>query len=465
MLATLSILSCAHVHSELPNVVLFLVDDLGYGDLGFTGHPTTLTPKLDELSRQGKRLTTWYSAYPVCTSSRPMLSQVHYPYLLCALYQAVMTGRQPPRLGMPGVINSLSAAGLPLTELTVQEFGNRQMVSDPFLKSSKGNHGRRSTYVVDDGEGFASPCTPAMQQQQQELLQRRGWLYTEENAAASDAAANSRERLRPTARDEVTLGPSLPLPLIHQNKALNISEILEQPVDITQLTPRWSAMVENFTRSYYVDSPLFLYLAFAHVHTATPNIPGLQYSSCSFVNVTRRGRFGDALAEVDWMVGRVWTLFEELEIANNTLFLFWSDNGPSLRWGASAGSTGLFTGRAAGYPDTGKGSTWEGGIRMPAFAVWPGKITPGTSTPEVVSSLDVLPTLLRLAGIPAPTEAGKQLDGVDFVDLLLDDAGLSKHTFLPFYNEPQIANASTRIFAARMQYEGVAYKLHWITSP
>lgn len=60
---------------------------------------------------------------------------------------------------------------------------------------------------------------------------------------------------------------------------------------------------------------------------------------------------------------------------------------------------------------------------------------------------------------------GKQLDGVDFVDLLLDDAGLSKHTFLPFYNEPQIANASTRIFAARMQYEGVAYKLHWITSP
>ena len=60
-------------------------------------------------------------------------------------------------------------------------------------------------------------------------------------------------------------------------------------------------MVENFTRAHYSDSPLFLYLAFAHVHTATPNIPGLQYSSCSFVNVTKRGRFGDALAEVDWM--------------------------------------------------------------------------------------------------------------------------------------------------------------------
>ena len=128
---------------------------------------------------------------------------------------------------------------------------------------------------------------------------------------------------------------------------------------------------------------------------------------------------------------------------------------------------GLFTGRAAGYPDTGKGSTWEGGIRMPAFAVWPDKITPATSTPEVISSLDVMPTLLRLAGIPAPapTDPSNQLDGVDFLDLLLDDQGVSKHTFLPFYNEPQIANASTRIFAARMQYGGKAYKLHWITSP
>ena len=76
------------------NIVLWLVDDLGYGDLGFTGHPTIRTPRLDKLARLGKRLTTWYSAYPVCTSSRT----------------AVMTGRQPARLGMPGVINSLSAA-------------------------------------------------------------------------------------------------------------------------------------------------------------------------------------------------------------------------------------------------------------------------------------------------------------------------------------------------------------------
>jgi hypothetical protein len=154
------------------------------------------------------------------------------------------------------------------------------------------------------------------------------------------------------------------------------------------------------------------------------------------------------------MVGKVWASFQQLELSHNTLFLFFSDNGPSLRWGASAGSMGIFSGRAAGYPDTGKGSTWEGGLRMPAFAVWPGKITPGSSTAEVISSLDVMPTLLRLADIAAPTARGTTLDGKDFVDLLLDDAnGRSKHEFLPFYNEPRIANASSRIFAARIKWD------------
>ena len=85
--------------------VMFFVDDLGYGDLGFTGHPTTHTPALDRLASTGKRLTQWYSGYPVCTSSRT----------------ALMTGRQPGRVGMPGVINSLSAAGLPLTETTLAD--------------------------------------------------------------------------------------------------------------------------------------------------------------------------------------------------------------------------------------------------------------------------------------------------------------------------------------------------------
>ena len=91
---------------DKPNLIMLFVDDMGYGDAGFTGHPTASTPNLDRLAHGGKRLTSWYSAAAVCTASRT----------------ALLTGRQPPRVGMPGVINSLSAAGLPLNETTVADY-------------------------------------------------------------------------------------------------------------------------------------------------------------------------------------------------------------------------------------------------------------------------------------------------------------------------------------------------------
>ena len=88
-----------------PNFLLLFVDDLGYGDPEFTGHPTTQTPFLTSLATSGKILTTWYSACPVCSASRASL----------------MTGRQWPRMGIPGVFNPTTASGLPLNETTLAE--------------------------------------------------------------------------------------------------------------------------------------------------------------------------------------------------------------------------------------------------------------------------------------------------------------------------------------------------------
>jgi len=101
----LAALACARARAPLdrPNIVLVYIDDLGYGDMGYTGHPTTRTPNIDRLAYNGRVLSTWYSASPVCTASRT----------------ALMTGRQPPRVGMPGVINSLNVEGLPLNETTL----------------------------------------------------------------------------------------------------------------------------------------------------------------------------------------------------------------------------------------------------------------------------------------------------------------------------------------------------------
>ena len=86
-----------------PNFVLLFVDDLGYGDLGFNGHPTTKTPNLDRLAFSGKTLTSWYSGCSVCTGSR----------------SALMTGRQFPRTGLPGVLGPTGNIGLPLNETTI----------------------------------------------------------------------------------------------------------------------------------------------------------------------------------------------------------------------------------------------------------------------------------------------------------------------------------------------------------
>jgi arylsulfatase A-like enzyme len=90
---------------DKPNVVMLFVDDLGYGDTGFNGHPTTLTPNIDALAYGGKVLSTWYSACPVCSASRASL----------------LTGRQWPRMGIPGVFSPTTNSGLPLNETTLAQ--------------------------------------------------------------------------------------------------------------------------------------------------------------------------------------------------------------------------------------------------------------------------------------------------------------------------------------------------------
>merc|ERR1719230_1800464 len=110
------------------------------------------------------------------------------------------------------------------------------------------------------------------------------------------------------------------------------------------------------------------------------------------------------------MIGNVHKALKDAGLEENTLVLFSSDNGPWMIQGLSGGSTGLLTGRFSGYWNTGKGSTWEGGIREAAFAHWKGQIDPFSRTAEVVSSLDVLPTLSALAGVALPSD-GRAVDG------------------------------------------------------
>ena len=321
-----------------PNFLLHFVDDLGYGDLGVTGHPTTHTPHIDELALKGRRLTNFYSGYPVCTASRT----------------ALLTGRHPPRVGMPGVINSLGVEGLPLSEITIadrlrSEFGYKTLTVGKWHQGQRPDYLPKARgfdafyglpYSVDDGIGYANASECGM---------------------PTKACTKQKDRI-----SKVSLGPEIPLPLIRQTP--DSDEILQQPADLIPLSQNMLAFVKNFTALWTADGlPWFAYVAHPHVHTATANVQQLgcfeQYSGCTFAGTSIRGGFGDALAEVDWMVGELVQHVEDIGATSNTLVIFPSDNGPWLAKDQGGGSVGLFGATSAPYRNVGKGSTWEGGLR------------------------------------------------------------------------------------------------------
>ena len=229
-------------------------------------------------------------------------------------------------------------------------------------------------------------------------------------------------------------------------------------MDFTTLAKKYEAFATSFIEKNK-DNPFFLYVPFSHVHVTLPYSPhGNQYAGCSWKNTTSRGPFGDALAEADSIVGAVVKKVQELGLEENTLVLFASDNGPWLIQGLSGGSAGLFTGRYAGYWNTGKASTWEGGIRSPSFAYWKGMIEPFSRSSEVVSSLDVMPTLSTLAGVDLPPN--RVIDGRDMSDVILN-GGRSKHDFLFIYGTCHLNNGAYGVSVVRHG----KYKAHFCTSP
>jgi arylsulfatase A len=168
------------------------------------------------------------------------------------------------------------------------------------------------------------------------------------------------------------------------------------------------------------DKPFLLYLAHTAVHV--PIHPG-----AAFAGKSSNGRFGDWVEELDWSVGRVLDTLRELKLEDHTLVVFTSDNGPWLVKGADAGSAGPLRG--------GKGSTWEGGVREPTLAWWPGKIAPGSVCSAVAGTIDLLPTAVTLAGGTVPAEP--VIDGRDISPLLLGKATVSPretHYYFRGYN-------------------------------
>ncbi|MBL9116625.1 MAG: sulfatase-like hydrolase/transferase [Verrucomicrobiaceae bacterium] len=168
------------------------------------------------------------------------------------------------------------------------------------------------------------------------------------------------------------------------------------------------------------EKPFFLY--FPHTAVHTPIHPGKAFQGSS-----QNGRFGDWVQEVDASVGRVFDTLRELQLDQNTLVIFTSDNGPWLIKGPDGGSAGPLRG--------GKGSTWEGGVRVPALAWWPGKIAPGSVCDAVAGTIDVLPTCMKIAGAEVPAQP--VIDGRDLSPMLFGqskDSQREAHYYFASYN-------------------------------
>jgi len=424
-----------------PNIVLMFADDMGYGDVPWHGHPTIKAPNLTFMAMNGMIMTQWYSGAALCTASRA----------------ALMTGRQYPRLGVPEVFGQVTNEGLPLNETTLGEYLKKAGYSTAIV--GKWHLGQRWQYLPgnrgfdkylgipfsdDMGAGRLTACYQDSRNpfiQQCDIREERVWMSeTNDNGVVKD------DRFEPDPAGNI-------IPLVFQKEG-NDTTVVEQPLDFTTLGEKYYDFATGFIKEHrHPNDPFFLYVPFSHVHTTRPNLPYKQYAGCQFRGKSRRGPFGDAMAELDWIAGGILNTLNETNQLEDTIVVFTSDNGPWLNQLESSGSLGLFTGLYAGYRNVGKGSTWEGGIREPGFVYWPGTIAPNQRNMEVVSSLDVVPTMLELAGEPVPLN----LDGISMVDVILHGAP-TKHEFLFFYHRSRVGNQTTAVRYGK-------YKAHFATTP
>ena len=352
-----------------PNIVVIYADDLGYGDLGCYGHPTIRTPQLDQMAAEGLRFTSFYSPAEVCTPSRAGL----------------LTGRYPPRSGMCAmqggrrVLFPNSKGGLPPDEITVAEA----------LKA----RGYATAHIGKWHLGIHAGARP----NEQGFDLSFGLPYSNDMDARPDLPKGAVSSTSPPVD-----GWNVPL--------LRNGQVVEQPAVQATLTKRYTDEALSFAKAHR-ERPFFLFVAHS-----MPHVP--LFASDEFLGKSRRGLYGDVIEELDANVGRLLDGLKESGLAERTLVVFTSDNGPWLTQGTQGGSAGLLK--------DGKGSTWEGGMRVPGIAWWPGKVKPGV-TDEPCSSLDLFPTALALAGAPLPTD--RPIDGADLSPLLLSGKPLAARPF------------------------------------
>ncbi|WP_163378986.1 sulfatase [Cyclobacterium sp. SYSU L10401] len=206
-----------------------------------------------------------------------------------------------------------------------------------------------------------------------------------------------------------------PLPLYENTSIIDTLE------DQSQLTTWYTEKAVNFIQRKR-DQPFFLYLAHS-----MPHVP--LFVSEKFKGKSENGLYGDVIMEIDWSVGQVLDALKAQGLENNTLVIFTSDNGPWLSYGTHSGSPGELK--------EGKGTSWEGGIRVPTIMKWPGTIPAGKTQDEMAMTIDLLPTIAHLTGASLPE---KKIDGKNIWPLLIMEEGATstQEAYYIYYNQNEL---------------------------
>lgn len=338
----------AAASASRPNVLVILVDDLGYGDLSCYGATDLKSPSIDRLVASGMRFDRFYANCPVCSPTRASL----------------LTGRFPDLVGVPGVIR---------TDIR-DNWGSLapQAVLLPRMLKSAGYH----TALVGKWHlGLTSPDTP----------NERGFDHF-----------------------HGFLGDMMDDYTTHRRHGNNYMRLDDREIDpeghATDLFTRWA--IDYLCGRRNESRPFFLYLAYNAPHT--PIQPPAEWVERVTQRETgisdRRAKLVALIEHLDAGIGRVLDAMNQIGLSDNTLVIFTSDNGGQLSVGASNGSL-----RA------GKGDMYEGGIREPMCAVWPGRITPGSRSDRVAMTMDIFATICEAAGVRIDHE----IDGASFLPTLL----------------------------------------------
>jgi len=364
-----------------PNIIQIVADDVGWDDLACYGSVDMKTPNLDRLAREGRRFTSYYAPAAACTATRA----------------ALLTGCYAERVGLPPVLFPYSKIGLNPSETTIAELLKSAGYQTAAVgKWHLGHHPEflptRHGFDTFFGIPYPNDHEPS----------RWGW----------DKAAG------------VTGYRAPPMPLYRNEK------VEEQPADLPSLPVRFTQEACRFIRENS-DKPFFLHLS--NIETHTP-----WFVSSRFAGMSQAGAYGDAVFSLDWTVGEVVAQVEALGLGGDTLIVFVSDNGylpvrsndsdlPGI-YGRFATVDGSRKHRFSG----GKGTTLEGGVRVSCIVRWPGRVPAGTTTDEVASGIDWLPTFAGLAGVkPGPDL--KKIDGVNIASLLFDESAKSPHESYAYF--------------------------------